>query len=350
MAGSIPWPRSKTSTALLTVSSRVSPWATPIDTLRGTQPLGMSEAIDAHDPRLAPLDAQGRSTATTITSIAAVRHLRSRAELPVDARKLLPFTDNRQDASLQSGHLNDFVGVALLRAGLWKALSDAGEDGLRHDSLASKVVEAMNRDDAGGVCRVPGVEHGDHRSESLDGDQCLVGGRHVRTRSLGLPLRFADGHGQVVVPCVVAKEGVAEYAFDNETASGVGDVGAGVVGENGIDCWALQDRVRPQPRPLAGPPRPSSRSPWNGSIGSTTGASTITTLAASRQRKPRTSTTVNSTQAARPRTHNKQPACNPVRLTTLTAPHFRRALIVNSACDKQHPPNILTSLVAKRPT
>ena len=94
--------------------------------------------------RLAPLDSQGRSTATTITSIAAVRHLRSRAELPVEARKLLSFTDNRQDASLQSGHLNDFVGVALLRAGLWKALGAAGEVGLRHDSLASQVVEAMN--------------------------------------------------------------------------------------------------------------------------------------------------------------------------------------------------------------
>ena len=32
--------------------------------------------------------------------------------------KLLSFTDNRQDASLQAGHFNDFVHVSLLRSAL----------------------------------------------------------------------------------------------------------------------------------------------------------------------------------------------------------------------------------------
>ncbi len=96
--------------------------------------------------RLAPLDSQGRSTATTVTSLATVRHLRGVTELPDKARKLLSFTDNRQDASLQAGHLNDFVGVTTVRAALWKALSEAHEDGLSHDVLASKVVEAMHLD------------------------------------------------------------------------------------------------------------------------------------------------------------------------------------------------------------
>ena len=32
--------------------------------------------------------------------------------------KLLSFTDNRQDASLQTGHFNDFVHVSLLRCAL----------------------------------------------------------------------------------------------------------------------------------------------------------------------------------------------------------------------------------------
>ena len=41
--------------------------------------------------------------------------LRQDAETEPAARKLLSFTDNRQDASLQAGHLNDFVQVALLR-------------------------------------------------------------------------------------------------------------------------------------------------------------------------------------------------------------------------------------------
>ena len=34
--------------------------------------------------------------------------------LPARETKSLSFTDNRQDASLQAGHLNDFVQVALL--------------------------------------------------------------------------------------------------------------------------------------------------------------------------------------------------------------------------------------------
>ena len=76
--------------------------------------------------RLAPLDSQGRSTATTITSLAAVRYLQNTDGLPREARKLLSFTDNRQDASLQAGHLNDFVGVTRLRAALWRALQETG--------------------------------------------------------------------------------------------------------------------------------------------------------------------------------------------------------------------------------
>ncbi len=94
--------------------------------------------------RLAPLDSQGRSTATTITSLATVRHLRNASELPTSARKLLSFTDNRQDASLQAGHLNDFVNVTTLRAALWRALNKAGSPGLEHDVLASRVVQALD--------------------------------------------------------------------------------------------------------------------------------------------------------------------------------------------------------------
>ena len=93
--------------------------------------------------RVAPLDSQGRSTATTITSLATVRHLRGVPEIPREARKLLSFTDNRQDASLQAGHLNDFVGVTTLRAALWRALGEAGAEGLSHDNLAWKVVESL---------------------------------------------------------------------------------------------------------------------------------------------------------------------------------------------------------------
>ena len=61
--------------------------------------------------KLTSLGSEGRSTATTILSLAAIRSLRNESELPVTARKLLSFTDNRQDASLQAGHFNDFVEI-----------------------------------------------------------------------------------------------------------------------------------------------------------------------------------------------------------------------------------------------
>ena len=92
--------------------------------------------------RLTTLGSEGRSTATTIMSLAAVRHLREDDRLPVHARKLLSFTDNRQDASLQAGHFNDFVQVTMLRTALWGAVA-ASPQGLRHDELPQKVFEVL---------------------------------------------------------------------------------------------------------------------------------------------------------------------------------------------------------------
>jgi ATP-dependent helicase YprA (DUF1998 family)/very-short-patch-repair endonuclease len=94
--------------------------------------------------KLASLSSEGRSTATTILSLSAIRHLRRQTDLEGDARKLLSFTDNRQDASLQAGHFNDFVETALLRSALYAAVARAGEEGLRHDELTQKVFETLN--------------------------------------------------------------------------------------------------------------------------------------------------------------------------------------------------------------
>lgn len=92
--------------------------------------------------KLGVLSAEGRASATTILSLAAVLLLRT-AELPPPARKLLSFTDNRQDASLQAGHLNDFVEVSLLRAALCRAVQQAGPAGLAHDELTQRVFAAL---------------------------------------------------------------------------------------------------------------------------------------------------------------------------------------------------------------
>jgi ATP-dependent helicase YprA (DUF1998 family) len=94
--------------------------------------------------KLVALGAGGRSTATTILSISAIRTLRQQASLPEKARKLLSFTDNRQDASLQAGHFNDFVEVSLLRSALYQAVRDAGDAGITHEELTQKVFGALD--------------------------------------------------------------------------------------------------------------------------------------------------------------------------------------------------------------
>jgi hypothetical protein len=57
------------------------------------------------------------------------------SDMDLYTRKLLGFTDNRQDAALQAGHFNDFLFVSLIRAGFLGALQDAGSEGLRSDEL-----------------------------------------------------------------------------------------------------------------------------------------------------------------------------------------------------------------------
>jgi very-short-patch-repair endonuclease len=94
--------------------------------------------------KLATLGSEGRSTATTVMTLSAIRRLRRDDELDASARKLLSFTDNRQDASLQAGHFNDFVEIALLRSALWRAVELAGEEGVRHDKLTLRVFEALD--------------------------------------------------------------------------------------------------------------------------------------------------------------------------------------------------------------
>ncbi len=73
---------------------------------------------DSEFVKLGGLTAEGRSSATTVMAMTLLR------EAPKHGLrdKLLTFTDNRQDASLQAGHFNDFVQVTLLRSALYAAL------------------------------------------------------------------------------------------------------------------------------------------------------------------------------------------------------------------------------------
>jgi len=93
--------------------------------------------------KLATLGVDNRSTATTILAVRSLIELQRDRDLVPEARKLLSFTDNRQDASLQAGHFNDFVQVALLRSALHKATQQKGSAGLRHGELSNSIFEAM---------------------------------------------------------------------------------------------------------------------------------------------------------------------------------------------------------------
>ncbi|PZT77521.1 MULTISPECIES: protein kinase domain-containing protein [unclassified Streptomyces] len=113
--------------------------------------------------KLATLDQEGRSSATSVVSASIVKSLRSVPEdvLSKEARKLLTFVDNRQDASLQAGHFNDFAQVTQLRSALHQAALLAGEEGLRHDDLTQAVTEVMDirpREYTGNANMAPGLE------------------------------------------------------------------------------------------------------------------------------------------------------------------------------------------------
>ena len=97
--------------------------------------------------RLASLSGEGRSSATTVLVGSALRWMHSEGSgLDRFKRKLLAFTDNRQDAALQSGHFNDFLFTSLVRAGFLGALDAAGDRGLRSEELGAAQQRALGFD------------------------------------------------------------------------------------------------------------------------------------------------------------------------------------------------------------
>ena len=93
--------------------------------------------------KLATFAAEGRSSALSLISTSVIRALRDQPDLADIAKKMLTFVDNRQDASLQAGHLNDFVQVTQIRGALYHAAVAAGDHGLRHDDVARTVADAL---------------------------------------------------------------------------------------------------------------------------------------------------------------------------------------------------------------
>lgn len=91
--------------------------------------------------KLARLSVGGRSSATTIVCLSQLTQMQHITELEPEARKILSFTDNRQDASLQAGHFNDFIQIGFLRSAIYRALKD--NKVLDHSTVASEVFKAL---------------------------------------------------------------------------------------------------------------------------------------------------------------------------------------------------------------
>jgi superfamily II DNA/RNA helicase/very-short-patch-repair endonuclease len=94
--------------------------------------------------RLSGLSGEGRSSASTILSISALRYmLGANTDLADDAKKILGFTDNRQDASLQAGHFNDFMQILLMRSALLSAIRLRGGEPLSDSHITQHVFQAL---------------------------------------------------------------------------------------------------------------------------------------------------------------------------------------------------------------
>ncbi len=93
--------------------------------------------------KLSGLSSEGRSSATTVLTLASLKHLIG-TDLDEETKKLLAFTDNRQDASLQAGHFNDFIQILLLRGALLAAIQAERNGCLTDDILTQRVLTHLN--------------------------------------------------------------------------------------------------------------------------------------------------------------------------------------------------------------
>lgn len=94
--------------------------------------------------KLASLSGEGRSSATTILISSILDWMNGdESELLKHTRKLLAFTDNRQDAALQAGHFNDFIFVTLLRAAILAALKSVPTGSIPEPEMGAKIQAAL---------------------------------------------------------------------------------------------------------------------------------------------------------------------------------------------------------------
>jgi hypothetical protein len=165
--------------------------------------------------KLASLSSEARTSATTVLATSLLR----RAATQEGARdKLLSFTDNRQDASLQAGHFNDFIHVSLLRTanrfvreGQSQRLADGFSLGER-SKLGRFLIGELDLDSVGYVALLDGlfallVSQGLlRRLEPLDDHQFF------QLDAACLLWRLGDGSAPPLDPLYARRAGVEGYA------------------------------------------------------------------------------------------------------------------------------------------
>ncbi len=84
----------------------------------------------------------GKSTATTITTFSILK-AQYEQKVKVSDQKVMSFTDNRQDASLQTGHFNDFLMIGRLRSSIYRALKTSENQMLHMDTISTAVFKEL---------------------------------------------------------------------------------------------------------------------------------------------------------------------------------------------------------------
>ena len=133
--------------------------------------------------RLVGLSGEGRSSATTVITLAVLKRLYAEGSRGrgANTRKLLGFSDNRQDAALQAVHFNHQVSLLVLRSGLLRSLRTNAS--IPEEEIADTVFKALNfdRDDlaiTGEYLRSPALQ-GFARQEAQRALRFVLGYRLV---------------------------------------------------------------------------------------------------------------------------------------------------------------------------
>ncbi len=96
----------------------------------------------SENTKLSRLGNEGRSSATTILGASILKTLQE-AGTQAEIQKFLSFSDNRQDASLQAGHFNDFFTQARLRSAIYQVVH-RHPDGIDASQINMEVFRELN--------------------------------------------------------------------------------------------------------------------------------------------------------------------------------------------------------------